>query len=92
MRGVNNSKLTSVHSYLPAHSSSANLALSPGSPLFNAIIPHVTFDQPERKAEGEPGIFWHVIYVTLRQFHKEYGGDTHEFVLTEIYGEITLKT
>ena len=27
----------------------------PGSPPFRAIIPRMTFDPPEGKAEGEPG-------------------------------------
>ena len=36
-----------------------NVALSPGSPSPHTIILRMTFD-PEGKAEGEPGIFWHV--------------------------------
>ena len=31
------------------------LASFPGSPSFRAIIPRMTFDPPEGKAEGEPG-------------------------------------
>ena len=33
----------------------AALASFPGSPSFRAIIPRMTFDPPEGKAEGEPG-------------------------------------
>ena len=41
--------------------------LSPGSPSFRAIIPHMTFDPHKRKAEGEPGISWHMTDVKLHQ-------------------------
>ena len=34
-----------------------NVASLPGSPSFRAIIPRMTFDPPEGKAEGEPGKF-----------------------------------
>ena len=33
----------------------------PGSPSFRAIIPLMTFDPPERKAEGDPGRFWGIL-------------------------------
>ena len=46
------------------------VASFPGSPSFRAIIPRTTFDLPERKDEGEPGRFCHMIlrHMTLR--HK----------------------
>ena len=42
------------------------LASFPGSPSFRAIIPRMTFDPPEGKAEGEPGRFCHMTRVMQR--------------------------
>ena len=36
------------------------IASFPGSPSCHAIIPRMTFDPPEGKAEGEPGRFCHI--------------------------------
>ena len=46
------------------------LASFPGSPSFHAIIPRMTFDPPQGKAEGEPGRFCHMTRVMLR--HRVY--------------------
>ena len=44
----------------------------PGSPSISEIIPRMTFDPPERKAEGEPGRFCHMTSVMLRQPYIRY--------------------
>ena len=46
------------------------IASFPGSPSFRAIIPCMTFDPPQRKAEGEPGRFCHMTRVMPR--HRVY--------------------
>ena len=46
------------------------IASFPGSPSFRAIIPRMTFDPPQRKAEGEPGRFCHMTRVMPR--HRVY--------------------
>ena len=46
------------------------VASFPGSPSFRAIIPRLTFDPPQRKAEGEPGRFCHMTRVMPR--HRVY--------------------
>ena len=48
------------------------LASFPGSPSFRAIIPRMTFDPPEGKAEGEPGRFCHMTSVMLRHPYIRY--------------------
>ena len=48
------------------------LASFPGSPSFRAIIPCMTFDPPQRKAEGEPGRFCHMIRVMKRHPYIRY--------------------
>ena len=50
----------------------ANLASFPGSPSFRAIIPCMTFDPPQRKAEGEPGRFCHMTRVMKRHPYIRY--------------------
>ena len=47
------------------------VASSPGSSAFCAIISRMTFDPLERKVEGEPGRFLHVINGTLHQHRRE---------------------
>ena len=42
-------------------------SLVPRLSLLCTLIPCLTFNPLKRKAEGEPGTFWHVINVTLRQ-------------------------
>ena len=46
------------------------IASFPGSPSFRAIIPRLTVDPPEGKAEGEPGRFCHMTRVMPR--HRVY--------------------
>ena len=53
------------------------LASFPGSPSFRAIIPCMTFDPPQRKAEGEPGRFCHMTRVMIRHPYIRY---RHELV------------
>ena len=48
------------------------IASFPGSPSFRAIIPRMTFDPPEGKAEGEPGRFCHMTSVMLRHPYIRY--------------------
>ena len=48
------------------------LASFPGSPSFRAIIPCMTFDPPQRKAEGEPGRFCHMTRVMIRHPYIRY--------------------
>ena len=48
------------------------LASFPGSPSFRAIIPRVTFDPPEGKAEREPGRFCHMTSVMPRHPYIRY--------------------
>ena len=48
------------------------LASFPGSPSFRAIVPRMTFDPPEGKAEGEPGRFCHMTSVMLRPPYIRY--------------------
>ena len=57
----------------PGHYSRSDMVASfPGSPSFHAIIPRMTFDPPERKAEGEPGRFCHMTSVMLRHPYIRY--------------------
>ena len=53
------------------------IASFPGSPSFRAIIPCMTFDPPQRKAEGEPGRFCHMTRVMIRHPYIRY---RHELV------------
>ena len=48
------------------------LASFPRSPSFGAIIPCMTFDPPEGKAEGEPGRFCHMTSVMPRHPYIRY--------------------
>ena len=48
------------------------VASFPGSPSFRAIIPFITFDPPEGKAEGEPGRFCHMTSIMLRHSYVSY--------------------
>ena len=54
---------------------SLRVASFPGSPSFRAIIPRMTFDPPEGKAEGEPGRFCHMTSVMLRHPYIRYRRD-----------------
>ena len=54
-----------------------HVASFPGSPSFRAIIPCMTFDPPQRKAEGEPGRFCHMTRVMIRHPYIRY---RHELV------------
>ena len=49
-----------------------HVASFPASPSFRAIIPCMTFDPPEGKAEREPGRFCHMTSVTLRHPYIRY--------------------
>ena len=64
----------------------AILASFPGSPSFRAIIPRMTFDPPEGKAEGEPGRFCHMTSVMLRHPYIRYRrGGQKTFALTAVH-------
>ena len=52
--------------------SRVGVASFPGSPSFRTIIPRMTFDPPEGKAEGEPGRFYHMTSVMLRHPYVRY--------------------